>query len=95
MSKHSSDLQLPLGLLTTTHFFLLVWLHSLLAALLGWYPMSLATPTFLGLQESPDIASNNAFFRLPCRDNSDTCLASVTSLVMEKGSIILFFYPQL
>jgi hypothetical protein len=46
MSNHFSDLQLLPALLTTTHFSLLSWYHSLLTAFYGRYPTTLSSPAF-------------------------------------------------
>jgi hypothetical protein len=84
-------------LLTAAYFFLLVWFHSLLAALLGNYPMALATPTYWGLQGNPGF-----IFTVPCNGVSGPpCmrpyLSSLThpcppwlSLVTEGDSITPF-----
>ena len=58
-SKGSSDFQLSSALLTATHFFLLGLLHSLIAAFLGRYPMTLVSQTSCELQGNPGFSSHN------------------------------------
>lgn len=55
MSRPSSDLQLLSSLLTAAHFSL-VLVHPQLAALLGKYPMTLASLTSRGLQDNSGFA---------------------------------------
>jgi hypothetical protein len=79
MSKHSSDFQRLSSLFTITYFFLLGWFHFLLAAFLRRHPMTLASPTFWGLQGNHDFpftTSQNDISRPLCRGIPDTCLAS-------------------
>lgn len=68
------------SLTTTTHFSVVSWLCSLLAAFLSRCPLTLASPTPWDLQHNADLiftASQNSLY---CRDIPDTSLASAVFL---------------
>lgn len=91
--KFSSDLQLLPTLLSVTHFSLLGWFHSLLAALFDRYPMTVASPASWCLQSNPGshsqhctVASLGLHSVTPLKH---TC-PQPTFLVMEEHYIIPF-----
>ena len=75
-------LQLPSASLTITRLSLGL-VHTLLAALLGRCPTTLASSIFWGLQHTPGFtftASHNGLSGPLCRDTPDLCLVSVSIL---------------
>ena len=87
MPKGSSNLYVFSSLLTATYFSLLGLFHTQSVASLGRYTMTLASPTSWGLQGKPGFTftvSNNGPSGPPCRDTSDTCLASVAFLTLRR-----------
>jgi hypothetical protein len=77
-------------------FFLLGWYHSLMAPLIGRYPMGLASTTSWGLQGNLHvtfIASYNGHSGSPCRSTPTHSWYQLLFLVVKGDSTTPFFCP--